>query len=51
MARNKNLPLKKQLAKAGKQRRRVPIWVMAKTMGNVRTHSKRRHWRRQNIKP
>ncbi|MBS3815396.1 MAG: 50S ribosomal protein L39e [Hadesarchaea archaeon] len=51
MARNKSLALKKRLAKAGKHRRRVPIWVMAKTMGKVRTHNKRRHWRRQNIKP
>ncbi|MEA1905169.1 MAG: 50S ribosomal protein L39e [Candidatus Hadarchaeota archaeon] len=51
MARNKRLPVKRRLAKAGKHTRRVPIWVMAKTGGHVRTHSKRRSWRRQRIKP
>lgn len=51
MTKNKSSALKRKLAKAGKQRRRVPIWVTAKTMGRVRTHSKQRHWRRQNIKP
>ncbi|KXA95730.1 50S ribosomal protein L39 [candidate division MSBL1 archaeon SCGC-AAA259E19] len=51
MSRNKSLATKKKLAKAGKQRRRVPVWVMAKTGGRVRTHRKSRHWRRQNIKP
>lgn len=51
MSRNKDLATKKKLAKAGKQNRRVPVWVMAKTKGDVRTHPKRRDWRRQNIKP
>lgn len=51
MARNKSLATKRKLAKAGKQNRRVPVWVMAKTNGRVRSHPKRRHWRRQNIKP
>ncbi len=51
MSKNKSLSTKKKLAKAGKQRRRVPIWVMAKTEGRVRNHPKRRNWRRQNIKP
>lgn len=51
MSRHKSLATKKKLAKAGKQRRRVPIWVMAKTGGRVRDHPKRRHWRSQNIKP
>lgn len=51
MSKNKSLATKLKLAKAGKQRRRVPVWVMAKTGGRVRSNSKRRHWRRQNIKP
>jgi large subunit ribosomal protein L39e len=51
MARNKPAALKRRLAKAGKRTRRVPVWVMAKTVGRVRTHRKRRSWRRQRIKP
>ncbi len=51
MSRHKSLATKKKLAKANKQRRRVPVWVMAKTEGDVRDNPKRRHWRRQNIKP
>ncbi|MFV2040449.1 MAG: 50S ribosomal protein L39e [Candidatus Hydrothermarchaeales archaeon] len=39
-----------RLAKAGRQNRPVPIWVVAKTKGKVRTHPKRRHWRRSNLK-
>ncbi|KXA89445.1 50S ribosomal protein L39 [candidate division MSBL1 archaeon SCGC-AAA259B11] len=51
MSRNKTLSTKRKLAKAKKQNRRVPIWVIAKTGGRVRNNPKRRHWRRQNIKP
>ncbi|MEM2908026.1 MAG: hypothetical protein QXP65_02340 [Candidatus Hadarchaeales archaeon] len=51
MARNKPAPLKRRLARAAKLTRRVPIWVMAKTRGRVRTNVKRRSWRRQRIKP
>jgi large subunit ribosomal protein L39e len=41
---------KRRLAKAGKQKQAVPSWVMAKTAGKVRTHPKKRHWRRNKIK-
>jgi len=36
-------------AKAFKQNRRVPGWVIIKTMRHVATHPKRRHWRRSRI--
>lgn len=51
MARYKPAPLKRRLARAGMRRRRVPVWVMAKTRGRVRTNVKRRSWRRQRVKP
>ena len=51
VSRNKRLPVKLRLAKANTHTRRVPIWVIAKTRGKVRTHSKRRNWRRTGIKP
>lgn len=51
MARNKPAALKRRLGKAGKRTRRVPVWAMAKTVGKVRTNTKRRNWRRQRIKP
>ncbi len=41
---------KLRLAKAMKQNRPVPVWVVAKTMGRVRTHPKRRYWRRSKLK-
>mgnify|MGYP002332081436 CR=1 FL=1 len=50
MARNKPTAKKRRLIKAGKQRKSVPSWVIAKTVGKVRTHPKRRHWRRTKIK-
>ena len=50
MARNKPAAKKRRLAKAGKQAQAVPTWVIAKTKGKVRTHPKRRHWRRNKIK-
>ncbi len=50
MARNKPTAKKRRLAKAGKQAQAVPTWVIAKTNGKVRTHPKRRHWRRNKIK-
>ncbi|MDY6865154.1 MAG: 50S ribosomal protein L39e [Halobacteriota archaeon] len=40
---------KLRLAKAGKQNRRLPVWVIARTNRSVRTHPKRRHWRRNNL--
>ncbi len=51
MSRIKCPAVKKRLAKANTHSKRVPIWVMAKTRGKVRTHSKRRNWRRSKIKP
>lgn len=50
MARNKPLPRKKRLAKAGKQRSGVPTWVVAKTLGKVRTNPKQRNWRTSKLK-
>ena len=50
MARNKQLGRKLRLAKALKQNRRPPIWVIAKTKGLFRTHPKLRHWRRTRLK-
>lgn len=47
----KQLPVKKRLAKARKHSGAVPTWVVVKTRGRVRFHSKRRHWRRGRIKP
>jgi large subunit ribosomal protein L39e len=44
------LPKKIRLAKATKQNRPIPIWVVAKTLGRVRTHPKRRFWRRSKLK-
>jgi large subunit ribosomal protein L39e len=45
-----SLAKKLRLAKAMKQNRPVPVWVVAKTMGRVRTHPKRRNWRRSKLK-
>ena len=39
-----------RLAKATRQNRPVPIWVVAKTKSKVRTHPKRRQWRRSKLK-
>jgi large subunit ribosomal protein L39e len=50
MARNKPAAKKLRLAKAGKQKRAVPSWVIAKTAGKFRTHPKRRQWRTRKIK-
>jgi large subunit ribosomal protein L39e len=38
-----------RLAKAFNQNRRVPSWVIVKTMRRVVTHPKRRHWRRSTL--
>ncbi|NPA47908.1 MAG: 50S ribosomal protein L39e [Thermococci archaeon] len=50
MARNKALAKKLRLAKAAKQNRRVPVWVILKTDRRVMTHPKRRNWRRTKLK-
>jgi large subunit ribosomal protein L39e len=50
MARTKPTAKKLRLAKAGKQKKPVPTWVIAKTGGRVRTHPGRRNWRRTKIR-
>ncbi|WP_457555584.1 50S ribosomal protein L39e [Candidatus Pyrohabitans sp.] len=45
-----SLGRKLRLAKAMKQNRPVPVWAVAKTLGRVRTHPKRRYWRRSKLK-
>ena len=46
MARNKHLAYKLRLAKAGRQNKSVPAWIIAKTQGKVRMSPKsRRNWR------
>jgi large subunit ribosomal protein L39e len=50
MARNKPTAKKRRLARAGKQKRAVPTWVIAKTDGKFRTNPKRRQWRTRKIK-
>ncbi|GBF36195.1 MAG TPA: 50S ribosomal protein L39e [Methanothermococcus okinawensis] len=46
----KPLGKKLRLAKALKQNRRVPLFVMLKTKGKVRSHPKMRYWRRNKLK-
>lgn len=50
MARNKPTAKKLRLAKAGKEKKPVPTWVIAKTSGHVRSNPKRRRWRQRKIK-
>ena len=50
MARVKSYALKMHLARAYKSNKSVPIWVIAKTRGKVRTTPTRRHWRRTKLK-
>ena len=50
MARNKPTAKKLRLAKAGKEKKPVPSWVIAKTGGKVRSNPKRRRWRQSKIK-
>ena len=50
MARNKPTARKRRLAKAGKQKKPVPTWVVAKTAGRVRRHPKGKHWRRTKLR-
>jgi large subunit ribosomal protein L39e len=50
MARNKPAAKKRRLARAGKEKKAVPTWVIAKTSGRFRAHPKRRQWRRSKIR-
>ncbi|WP_455364173.1 50S ribosomal protein L39e [[Eubacterium] cellulosolvens] len=49
MTRNKPTVKKRRIAKAVNQNRAVPTWIIAKTKGGVRTHPKRRNWRRTKL--
>jgi large subunit ribosomal protein L39e len=51
LARNKPPAKKRRLVRAGKESKPVPAWVIAKTRGKVRTNPRRRHWRRNKLKP
>jgi large subunit ribosomal protein L39e len=50
VARNKPTAKKRRLIKAGKEKKPVPTWVIARTNGQVRTNPKRRRWRTGKIK-
>jgi large subunit ribosomal protein L39e len=50
MTRNKPTAKKRRLAKAGKEKKAVPTWVIARTSGKVRTNPKRRQWRSRKIR-
>jgi large subunit ribosomal protein L39e len=50
MTRNKPTAKKRRLGKAGKQKKAVPTWVIAKTAGKFRSHPKRRQWQRTKIR-
>jgi large subunit ribosomal protein L39e len=50
MTRNKPTAKKRRIAKAGKQKRAVPTWVIAKTGGKFRTHPKKRQWRSKKLR-
>jgi large subunit ribosomal protein L39e len=50
MTRNKPTAKKRRIAKAGKQKRAVPTWVIAKTGGKFRTHPKKRQWRSRKLR-
>lgn len=50
MARNKPTAKKRRLGKAGKQKKPVPTWVVARTSGKFRATPKRRQWRSRKIR-
>jgi ribosomal protein L39E len=51
MARNKPLAYKIRLQKAGRQKKSVPAWIIAKTQGGVRWSPKsRRNWRSRKLR-
>jgi large subunit ribosomal protein L39e len=50
LARVKDTSKKNRLAKAGRQARSVPTWVIVRTNRNVRTNPKRRRWRQRKMK-
>jgi large subunit ribosomal protein L39e len=50
MTRNKPTAKKRRLAKAGKQKKPVPTWVIARSSGKFRSHPKQRQWRTRKLK-
>ena len=50
MPRNKTSGIKTRLMKLVKQNYSVPTWVVIRTKRNVRTHTKKRNWRRGRLK-
>jgi len=50
LARNKPLARKLRLARAHKQSRPLPAWVIVKTLRKVRYSPVRRHWRTNKLK-
>jgi large subunit ribosomal protein L39e len=50
LTRNKPTAKKRRLAKAGKEKKAVPTWVIGRTSGKFRAHPKRRQWRRSKIR-
>ncbi|HZW84318.1 MAG TPA: 50S ribosomal protein L39e [Nitrososphaerales archaeon] len=49
MAKVKDTSKKNRLAKAGRQGRSVPTWVIVRTNRKVRSNPKRRHWRQRKL--
>jgi len=50
MTRNKPTAKKRRLIKAGKRKRSVPTWVVAKTAGKFRRQPKQKPWRRSKLR-
>lgn len=50
MARVKTSSIKSRMAREMKTNKSVPVWVIARTNGRVRTTPSRRHWRRNSLK-
>ena len=50
MSKRKSSELKKKLAKALTQNRRLPVFVIARTKKKVSRNPKARHWRHRKMK-
>jgi large subunit ribosomal protein L39e len=50
VARVKDTSKKNRLAKAGRQSRSVPTWVIVRTNRKVRSNPKHRYWRQRKLK-
>jgi len=51
MARYKPPAKKRRLVGARRRSGAIPAWVIARTAGRVRVNFRRRHWRRNKLKP